>query len=275
MIDRRVLIGFGVTLLALWSAGPVLAQSSPTDWSQMSGTSALEPEESLMADEFADPDALESMSYQGMRHAAMQEQERADLEGIAGRVHDFITSRVAGEPTLHVLAKIDTPRGTATVDLGPTDQVPQLQPGEFIRLRGFWGQVSNRNVFVTTRLSDGQRTVRIFVGPQRQNVRQIQGEVLGTYTISSDQTGRQLRIARIRMDNGRVRAVNLGPPSDTASLNLQQGDEITAVGRPIGLRRFRAYEISANGQTVAIDWSALAQGRLGQRYQQAGFEEQH
>jgi hypothetical protein len=279
MTNRRVLIGLGVTLLVLWSAAPVLAggQSSPTGWSQMSSRYAAEPEWALGTygcDEDAYFDALESMPWQGVRHAAMEEQEGTDMEGIAGRVHDFITSYIAGEPTLHVLAKIDTPRGTATVDLGPVGQVPPTQPGEFIRLRGFWTQVNNRNVFVTTWFNNGQRNVRIFVGPQRQAVRHIQGEVLGTYTITSDQTGNGLRVARIRTDDGRMRLMNLGSPSDTASLDLQRGDEITAVGRPVGLLRFRAYEVSANGQTVPIDWSAVVRNWAAQRYQQAGFMEQ-
>jgi hypothetical protein len=277
MIHRRVLIGFGVALLTLWSAAPVLAggYSGPTGWTQMSGTTTPQPDESLWSICGGGEDMLESMPWPAARQAAMQEWENTEQEGVAGRIHDFFTTRLMGEATPHVLAQIDTPRGTATVDLGSVEQVPPLQTGEFIRLRGFWARVNNRNVFVTTRLNNGVRTVNIFVGPQRQNVAEIRGTILGTYTISSDQTGQELRVARVQMENGRRRIVNLGPPSDTASLDLKRGDEIAAVGRPVGLFRFRAFEVSANGQTVPISRAAMARALMGERFREAGFMERH
>jgi hypothetical protein len=307
-MSKKMFMGLGVATVVVCAAAAMAQVQSGQDASKQSGQSLnaqasnqymLNPEGwAVIAydfngdgtfDEYEYVNAYDLARVHGQQPGLAQQTSQqtcfqpgsATQQHLTGNVRDLFVTRFNEARFPHLLAKIDTQQGKAVVDLGAAHRIPRIQQGQFVQLAGDWGRVDNRPVFMADCLSTEGQMVQITRGAAFQrlqqiqgNLQEIQGDVISTRVVTADRTGRQYKIARVRLDTGQVLPVNLGPLAQIANLTIQPQTRIVALAAPAqiaGESGFRAHQFMINGQNVAVDWSPAGQVRERQRYQQAGF----
>lgn len=186
-----------------------------------------------------------------------QNMQDAKQQSASGTV--LRTKRVSLPDGKHLVVEVETDRGKAlAVDLGPTAELSEfdLQKGDDVEIRGMMTQIGNKRVLMASRLTMNGDTRQI----QRKR-RKFQGQITSTKRVKI--RGNEHFVAIVEQ-NGKQRAIDLGPADSLGQWNLQQGDRITVSGPPVKVQD----RVIVMAQTVTHDGKERTISRTDQRRQQ-------
>lgn len=178
-----------------------------------------------------------------------------DRQGeLQGRVVDIRTVQIANTGETHLVAKIETDRGVAKVDLGPQEDLSELnlQKGKYLKVFGFDGKINDNFILLADRLQvDGKR-----VNIDREDTRplyRLNATVLNTRSLTKEDN--KMVMARVQLQNGTRTLVNLGPQQQLPQISHGQQMQILARLTEIdGKKALIADRLRTNGQTYQVDW---------------------
>ena len=206
-----------------------------------------------------------SRMQQGERFSAGQQGEqvarqnqRQDL--LEGNIIETRTAQIANTGEKHVIAKVKNQNGTATIDLGPQQNLTNvsMQQGDHIKVSGVEGTINDNFILLADRLQvNGQR-----VTINRQDskpVKKFQAKVLDTRTVSKGQ--RSNLMARLELQNGTRTIANFGPIKQLPQIS--QGQQVQLLARVTeinGKQALIADRLRTNDKTYQIDWDQVRKG---------------
>jgi hypothetical protein len=149
----------------------------------------------------------------------------------SGQITEIYTSDV-GMDQPQVVARVYTPEGDKSIVLGPQNKITtlQLREGDEVTIFGTPRMISNRQMVVADRIQSQGRTV-VVTGSDRPSTDSaphwVNAEVLSTSTATFRHDDLRHLIARVRLDDGRVRPVDLGPADRYWGVDLSPGENIS------------------------------------------------
>ena len=165
-----------------------------------------------------------------------------------------LSSRYGGP---HMVGRVKTDRGTtAKVDLGPAAQVEGLglTEGDRVDVEGRRGRINDKAMLLATKItSDG--TTKQIDRPKPSGLRRVKGEVIGLKTTKFRGRADESVVAEMRLASGREVTVNLGSQTALTPLNIQQGGQVSLIGRPGSVNdrpALIATSVYADGKSVDV-----------------------
>jgi predicted DNA-binding antitoxin AbrB/MazE fold protein len=176
---------------------------------------------------------------------------------VAGSVRELRSQELAGQEKAHALAKLETSRGLARVDLGPETEVQSLnlKEGDEVAVVGTLGRINGRSVLMAHEIHAGKETIHV-ERPRSAEMRRFRGTIEDYRNVAFEDQDKEHVVARVRLDDGRVATVNLGAEDKLQSADLENGTEIQILARPgeiNGESALIAEEIWANNQNIDIE----------------------
>lgn len=226
-------------------------------------------------------DAYETIYYYDLQQAQQRSQQRRGQQGqMANRQQGRQQGRQAGQQPQRVrvqgevqqrkkldlvgdqhkdvvVAKLRTQNGKdVSVYLGAVERVSQLdiQQGDQITVEGVKSKINDEPFIIARRVSTGDQSITNPM-PRQQGLRRCEGEIASLRTEKFKGRDGQYLVARLETDQGRTRTVNLGRKDKLERLDLQEGDQITALvrsGRVGGEQALIAQLVRANDRTVDV-----------------------
>jgi hypothetical protein len=177
---------------------------------------------------------------------------------VVGTLSEKREQRLVGHDEPHLLAKLETDRGIERVNLGPINQLRDLDlnEGDSVFVVGAMAQINGRPILAAERIEAGGKTVRIQLPRTTEEMRRFTGEIQDTRNVTFQGTDEEHVVARVRLASGDTAFVNLGTKSQVERINLKRGDEIRILAQPgeiNGQSALIAQEIWANNQTYGIE----------------------
>lgn len=162
-------------------------------------------------------------------------QARRPVMRARGTIHKIRSIDLVGEDESHRIAHIETEKGNRVrVDLGPKSDFDRLnlREGDRITVFGARGTINEKPMLMAHEIhARGQRVViERKRGPE---LRRFAANVLKTYTTSFKGRKHDYAIAKVRLHNGDLAMVNLGPKPELKGLEIERGDRIRMLARPI------------------------------------------
>jgi hypothetical protein len=170
---------------------------------------------------------------------------RGQSEPLEGRITDVTNVDVFGRS--HTVATVETPDNRRIkVSFGPREQFErdfpgQLRTGETVNLRAHRGQFHDRSMYVVDRLEREGQWVSMNTDWEQRGMgwrpgagmagQQYRGEILSTRHARFSGFDRSHLLARVRMNDGSVMMVDLGPARDVENFGLRSGDSISFAAR--------------------------------------------
>ena len=188
---------------------------------------------------------------------ARQNQRRDLLEG---NIIETRTAQIANTGKKHVIAKVRNQNGTATIDLGPQQNLTNIsmQHGDHIKVSGVEGTINDNFILLADRLQvNGQR-----VAINRQDtkpLKKFKATVLDTRTVSKGQTSNLM--ARLELQNGTRTIANFGPVQQLPQIS--QGQQVQLLARVTeinGKQALIADRLRTKDKTYQIDWDQIRKG---------------
>jgi hypothetical protein len=184
---------------------------------------------------------------------------------LQGRITDISTMDVENEQ--HTVAWIETDDNRRIqVDLGPRDNLSErlgrIRSGERLFVSARPTRVHGRSLWVADRVEyNGQVFTPTwserFARLTGQNNQEYTGEILSTRQAQYVGFDDAHLLARVRLDDGSVALIDLGPARDVSNLNFRRGDQIVVMARPACINdrdALIAAEVSTpSGQFVQLD----------------------
>jgi hypothetical protein len=183
---------------------------------------------------------------------------RQKVRRYEGTVQSVMTKNLARMDEPHTLITLRNQQGkTVKADLGPESKLKgvNLQKGERVTVFGTKGTINDKPVLMAEQITFNGERHRIHL-PKDQGLKRIRGEIKSTHSTQFRGVDQGHLIARVQLDSGRTVPVNLGPESDFQDLDLQRGDEISALvsqGRMNGQRAFIAEQVSFQGKMIEVN----------------------
>ncbi|MFH5803179.1 hypothetical protein [Alienimonas sp. DA493] len=208
-------------------------------------------------------DAVETiyaLDYVAARDASRQRMDRMNRRPrkVDGELTNLMEVELPGYGGPHMVGRVKTDRGSvAKVDFGPVAQVEALKltEGDPVDVEGRRGRINDRAMLLATKVTSDGKTVQID-RPKPSGLRRVKGEVTGLKTRQfRGQTGESV-VAEMRLVSGREVTANLGPQRALASLNIEQGDEVSLIARPGSINdepALIASRVYSDGQSVYTD----------------------
>ncbi len=202
-------------------------------------------------------------SRSGQRQMSQrQQQRRPRFDTLEGTIREMKTINLTRFEDPHVVARVQTRQGrTGKADLGPKKKIDELnlQKGDRIKVYGKTGTINEKSMLMANLIQTGNNQRITIRRPQDKNLKFYSGEVLKTRTASFKKTqGGNNLMARMRLDNGAVTIVNLGPEKDLENSNIKSGQNVAMLARPVninGRRALVAEQLLIGNQLVDIDWA--------------------
>lgn len=175
---------------------------------------------------------------------------------LSGTVQDVREFRLAGLPSPHRIARLETDQGVAKVDLGPAEalQAMGIEPGDEISVVGHRGMINDRPILMAREVAKGDQSTAI-ERPEDRRIKRVRGEILGLRSASFRTRDEEYLIAEVELRNGQQAEVILGPKAKVDELGLSEGDEVALLVRPARLNgrlAMAAEQVRAGDKAVAI-----------------------
>ncbi len=190
------------------------------------------------------------------------------MMNVQGTIEDKKTIQLSGHDENFVVAKVNTSNDEKRpVLLGTQQKLKQLdlQNGDRVEVSGQKGTINDRQMVIAMKVSSGGKTINTTPKTRqadqkdqskKSNERQIRGSVENLQERKFKDQDETFYVADINLSQGPSRPIVLGPTSKIDQLNLESGDQISAVvckGRLNGETALVAKEVTQSGQTVQID----------------------
>lgn len=214
-------------------------------------------------------DAVEeiySLDLERARNSSKQRKQKERSDGseprqtqhIRGTIQELNSVSLVGQGSPHVLARIRTSGGrTEKIDLGPRSQLSRLnlQQGDEVSASAVRGRINDRSMLLATRVESQGQTVT--VNRAGQQLSRIRGEVVATRVANFQNRSGSYLLAKIRLQNGRVEVVNLGPTQEVRRADVRSGDRLNLLvraGRINGEQAFFAEQFrSDDGELIRVN----------------------
>lgn len=216
-------------------------------------------------------DAFESITVYDLQKLQTQRQSQraSDRQGgdkytgqgsqkeVKGKVIDVNTAQIANTGKTHTVAKINTDKGIAKIDLGPQENIASLnlQKGAHIKVFGIDGKINDNFILLADRLQVDGKRVNIDRSDSRP-LHRLNAKVLNTRTLSREEN--KILMARVELQNGTKTVVNLGPQQQLPEIS--QGQQLQILARLTevdGKKALIADRLRTNGQTYRVDWDEV------------------
>ncbi len=183
---------------------------------------------------------------------------------VAGQIKDLHNANLVGARSRHEIAKIQDNQGrTHLVDLGPRSQLSDLAltTGHQITVTGMPGSINDRSVLCATSVQAGGQTVAIDRS-QDMRLRHFTGQVVNVNNVTPTGSQQSHLIAEVRLPDGTIAPVDLGPSDSLRNINLTNGQSLTflaAAGEINSQPALFARELNIDGRQVVISRGATGQ----------------
>jgi hypothetical protein len=207
--------------------------------------------------------------------------QQSGMQQVRGEVQNLNPIELRGEQDRHVLAMVRTDSGQIErVNLGPEREVRRLnlQEGDYITLSGTEAFINDRPILMATRVNtDAQGAGAMRTAGLGQSSR-MQGQVIELWEGRLQNVDDEHTLALVRLNQGQVMVVDLGPSDDIDDLDLDKGDQIVLVGRLgsiDGQQALLASSVATDDDSVTIDrergqTSLRTRNGLPQKMKQSG-----
>ncbi len=176
---------------------------------------------------------------------------------VKGRLISTNEVEIANSGKTHLVAKVETEKGVANIDLGPQDDLSSLnlQKGQQIQVSGIQGEINDNFMLLANRLQVGDKRVKIDRS-ETNPLHRLNAKVLNTRTLSRGE--HNMLMARVELQNGTKTLVNLGPQQQLPKISQGQQLQILARLTEIdGKKALIADRLRTKGQTFRIDWDQI------------------
>jgi hypothetical protein len=143
------------------------------------------------------------------------------------------------------------------VNLGPRERIARLdlRKGDRVTVRGDRADRDDRGHLMASSIEFRDDFISLTPRGGREGFaeRPAQGEIVSLR--SEDLRGQRHTVARVRLNNGGIETIDLGPSEELRRIDLREGDQIRFKARrdrSAGRERLIASQIEVNGETIDI-----------------------
>jgi hypothetical protein len=161
-----------------------------------------------------------------------------------------------------IMATIENNQGERRkVLLGPVNQVRDfdVDEGDRIQVSGVVTTINGQRVLVANRFKLDQMQNWTRIQPSVRPAKWYKGQIQNARTVRFRGLDQQHKVAQVRLDDGKVVPVNLGPAGELPNQAIQQGEQITVAARVGKINNQPALIAERlrldSGRTVIIDRS--------------------
>ncbi len=197
---------------------------------------------------------------------------------LIGKIRDLYIAQEPGSTEGSLVAEVETPSGRrGRVDLGPVAEVQKIGPrvGESLMVRGSLGTLADPDVVLARWINLPGRS--LYVTRPEGDVERYDGTVIDTEKLAVDAPDKQDMVATVRLRDGNVARLDLGPRRVLGDNVPSRGQQITVMavhGTVGGQPALIAERLDANGQVIALGRRQRSTlGEAGGGYREAGYPE--
>jgi len=160
---------------------------------------------------------------------------------------------VRGTKDRHLLLLLETERGNRVpIDLGPSRGLKgsEIKSGQNITAFGKLTSIGEKQLIIAEALRIGDQRIRI---PKRRPLQRWHGTVEGLKMVQLPGVEKKTALARVKTKQGQIVFAVLGDESTFQGTELESGDEIEFMGRPLEIKNrsmIVVHRMAANGKTL-------------------------